>query len=149
MNLKLIFLLILFTSIQAACRNNDIQILKETYRKEILKTEEAFAEMAKEQGLKKAFTKYAADNAVLKRGNDLIIGKKAIEEYYANYQYRDAELQWQPDYIDVSESGDLAYTYGRYTFKAILQSGEVLQDTGIFHTVWKRQPDGQWRYVWD
>ena len=149
MNLKGICFLILIIMIQTACRNNDIPILKEKYSQEIFKTEEEFASLVKEQGLGKAFTEYAAENAVLKRGNDLIIGKKAIEEYYTNYQYPDAELNWKPEYIDVSESGDLAYTYGRYTFKAVLESGEILQDAGVFHTVWKRQANGQWRYVWD
>jgi hypothetical protein len=60
------------------------------YKKEILNTEKAFAQMVKDSGLKKAFTKYAAEDAVLKRGADLIKGKKAIEAYYNNYKYPDA-----------------------------------------------------------
>jgi hypothetical protein len=43
----------------------------------------------------------------------------------------------------------MAYTYGQHTFEATDDSGGIIEDTGIFHTVWKRQPDGQWRYVWD
>jgi ketosteroid isomerase-like protein len=29
------------------------------------------------------------------------------------------------------------------------EAGEVGEYQGVFHTVWKRQPDGTWKYVWD
>ena len=54
----------------------------EKYEKEILETEKAFAKLAKEKGLKVAFTTFASDEAVLLRENKLIRGKKEIEEYF-------------------------------------------------------------------
>lgn len=47
------------------------------------------------------------------------------------------------------KSGDLAYTYGKYNFSALSTNGEKISSTGIFHTVWKKQDDGSWKYVWD
>ena len=58
-------------------------------------------------------------------------------------------LVWKPDYVDVSESGDLAYTYGKYTFTSRDSTGRKVVSKGIFHTVWKRQEDGSWKFVWD
>lgn len=58
-------------------------------------------------------------------------------------------LQWDADFVDVSKSGELAYTYGKYTFTAIDSTGKTIDDKGIFHTVWKKQKDGKWKFVWD
>ena len=140
----------LFISISVlSCTKEGDNNLMEQYKMEILKTEKTFATLAKEKGLKVAFLTYAADNAVLSRGNKLIKGKEAIREYYENYKFPDAHLEWEPEFIDISESGDLAYTYGPYQFEARDEAGEMIRDTGIFHTIWKRQADGEWRYVWD
>jgi ketosteroid isomerase-like protein len=38
---------------------------------------------------------------------------------------------WESDYTDVSADGT-AYHY-----------------SGVFLTVWKKQPKGSWKYVWD
>ncbi|MFC2138829.1 YybH family protein, partial [Bacteroidota bacterium] len=59
------------------------------------------------------------------------------------------KLEWKPDYIDVSTSGDLGYTFGKFTFSAKDTTGKLIESEGIFHTVWKRQEDGSWKYVWD
>jgi hypothetical protein len=56
----------------------------EKWKQEILDAETAFAKMVKEEGMQKAFTAFAADDAVLSRSNNLIIGKKAIEIFYEN-----------------------------------------------------------------
>ena len=46
-------------------------------------------------------------------------------------------------------SRDLGYTYGHYTFSYIDSGGNKIENKGVFHTVWKRQSDGTWRFVWD
>ncbi|MBN1409108.1 MAG: nuclear transport factor 2 family protein [Calditrichaceae bacterium] len=121
----------------------------EKYKQETRETELAFAKLAKEQGLKVAFVTYAADDAVLNRGNKLIKGKKAIEDYYSNQKLQNVSLEWEPVFIEVAVSGDLGYTYGPYTFSSVDSSGKETKSEGIFHTVWKKQANGKWRYVWD
>jgi ketosteroid isomerase-like protein len=76
-------------------------------------------------------------------------GKKEIEKWFDNRSYTGAELTWEPEFVDISSSGDLGYTYGYYQFKAIGKDGKPILDSGIFHTVWKLQPDGSWKFVWD
>ncbi|MBR8534783.1 DUF4440 domain-containing protein [Carboxylicivirga sediminis] len=118
------------------------------YQEEVKQTELAFAQMAKESGVAAAFLFFAAEDAVIMRNKQLIKGKVAIQTYFeenAN-SYRDIELKWHPDKIDVAASGDLAYTYGNYQ---LINHANGETSEGIFHTVWKRQSDGQWRFVWD
>jgi len=123
----------------------------EKWKKEILETEQSFSNMARDEGIRRAFLSYAAENAVLMRNNSLVIGKKAITVHFENQKskYNDVILTWKPDFVDVSESGDLGYTYGKYIFSYVDSSGTTNESKGVFHTVWKRQPDGTWRFVWD
>ena len=117
---------------------------------EIRKIEKQFENDLNKMGAAFAFEKYAAPNAVIKRENDsLIHGSKAIRQYYSNDIYKTAKAFWSPDYIDISQDGTMAYTYGKYHWKMSGKSGEVQEYRGIFHTVWKKQPDGTWKYVWD
>ena len=117
---------------------------------EIRLAEKQFEQDLNEKGPAFAFKKYAAPNAVIRRENDsIILGPEAIHRYYSNAFYASAKAYWSPDFIDVSEDGSMAYTYGKYRWVSSDSSGVAQEFSGIFHTVWKRQPDGSWKYVWD
>ena len=103
--------------------------------------------MSKNKGLHDAFLAFAAEDATLMRNNELIIGKIAIDSFYLGKTSKG--LIWQPDFIDVSTSGDLGYSYGHYTFSYVDSLGSEQENKGVFHTVWKRQEDGTWKFVWD
>ena len=120
----------------------------EKCKQEIMDTEKAFAQLARDEGITKAFSAFAAQDAVLLRGNRLIRSRDSIEMYYSENPVK-GELSWQPDFIDVSSSGDLGYTYGSFTFTMVDSTGQSTSRNGVFHTVWKKQPDGSWKYVWD
>ena len=149
MNLRPISWLFIICLCIVSCKTDSNEVLMEAYKTEILNTERAFAKLAKAKGLKVAFLFYASDEAVLKRGGKLIKGKKAIGEYFEKQTLQNVRLEWEPDFISVSDSGDLGYTYGPYEFEATDETGKIIKDSGIFHTVWKKEPNGEWRYVWD
>jgi ketosteroid isomerase-like protein len=123
----------------------------EKWKDEILETEKNFAKMAGEEGISKAFMTYAAEDAVLMRNDKLVIGKKNLAMLFDNQASKpeDESLNWKPDFVDVSASGDLAYTYGQFTYSYTDSTGTKIESRGVFHTVWKRQADGSWLFVWD
>jgi ketosteroid isomerase-like protein len=117
---------------------------------EIEQAEKEFDKMAAEKGIAEAFWFFADSNAVIKRGNDsLIHGKEGIRNFYSGNYYKKATVTWSPDFVDASISGDRGYTYGKYIWRSTDSTGTVIEAKGIFHTVWKKQPDGSWKYVWD
>lgn len=123
---------------------------KEKYKQEIIQAERDFAKLVKEQGMQAGFTFFADSNAVMRRADEsLIMGKQAIESHFGKPRYKNVVLEWEADFVDVAASGDLGYTYGHYTFESSDSTGNPIKATGTFHTVWKRQPDGSWKYVWD
>lgn len=147
---RLILTLFLLILITVSCKNRTSMVDKEKYKQEIIQAERDFAKMAKEQGMQAGFSFFADSNAVMRRADEsLIMGKTAIEEHFGKPRYKDAILEWEADFVDVAASGDLGYTYGHYTFEAKDSTGNPIKATGTFHTVWKRQPDGSWKFVWD
>jgi ketosteroid isomerase-like protein len=59
-------------------------------------------------------------------------------------RFKNASVKWSPDFIDVSSSGDLGYTYGKYVWESKDSTGKTTASKGIFHTVWEKQKDGNW-----
>ena len=150
--MKTIFPITLLIAVMfLSCKNNAKKDQNEIWKNEILQTEQEFVDMAAKEGIPAAFSEYAAPDVVISRGEALIKGKRALEIYYQN-QYSSPEkitLTWKPDFVEVSSSGDLAYTYGSYLSVRTDTLGLKTSTSGIFHTVWKRQPNGKWRFVWD
>ncbi|MCF6129046.1 nuclear transport factor 2 family protein [Flavobacterium sp. AS60] len=122
----------------------------EALKAEVAKAEDDFKNLSQSKGIAEAFYAYADENAVIKRENDsLIQGKENIKNYYSNPKFLKATVTWEPDFVDVSADGTLGYTYGKYVWTVIDSLGAKKDFKGRFHTVWKRQKDGSWKYVWD
>lgn len=123
---------------------------KDSVQNEIEQSEKAFNDMARSKGIAEAFYHFAAEDAIIKRENDTLIkGRDNIKKYYSNPKHKNASVHWKPDFVDVSKDGTMAYTYGKYVWTVIDSTGKATDYKGVFHTVWKKQADGTWKYVWD
>jgi ketosteroid isomerase-like protein len=132
-----------------SCENN-VTGLKEKAKQEIAQAEKDFQKMTTEKGIKAAFPYYADSSAVVKGNNDsLIKNKDGIANLYSLPVFEKTTLTWSPDFIDASDDGTLGYTYGKYVWQSKDSTGKVSEFKGVFHTVWKKQKDGSWKYVWD
>lgn len=145
------FLLALTSFLFFGCSQKDKAKLDlEPIKKEILKVEEDFKNSAQEKGIQEAFYTFADSSAVIKRENDsLIQGKENIKLYYSDQKYKSASVTWKPDFVGVSDDGSMAYTYGKYVWSIKDFQGKEREFKGVFHTVWKKQKDGSWKYTWD
>ena len=123
---------------------------KEKLKGEIKAVEAAFRDAVNAKGAGKAFAEFAAEGATVRRENDTLIhGKEAIERYHGTPFFLSAKADWAPDFIDVSDDGTMAYSYGRYHWDYPDSSGQTQTLAGGYMTIWKRQADGSWKYVWD
>ncbi len=119
------------------------------WKSEVLKVEQDFNDLAQKIGLADAFYTYAANDGVIRKSGKLVEGKVAIQDWIKNDVRPNETLTWKPTFVDVSSSGDLAYTYGNATFTFIDSLGNKKEKTSVYHTVWKRQEDDTWKFVWD
>lgn len=113
-----------------------------TLGKEVRDAEQAFAAtMAARDHA--AFTRHLADDAIFFDGEKAIRGKAAVAAAWkAYYEGPNPPFSWTPENVEVIASGTLAYS-----------SGPVLDPkgkrVGTFNSVWRREPDGAWRVVFD
>jgi ketosteroid isomerase-like protein len=116
---------------------------------EITVAEHAFSAMAQEKGVLAAFEHFAApDVAFVDTDPRRWRGLEAVRERMGGTP-ADLKLTWSPLFVDASEDGTLGYDYGRYEARRPGAEGKDVVRTGFFLTIWKRQPDGRWRYVTD
>lgn len=103
----------------------------------VVATELAFARTAREEGQWTAFRAYAAPGA-------LIHGRGGVIEalpWLAGQKNPPAAVQWAPRELWSSCDGKTVISHGRFA--------EPEGQFGYFVTVWERQAEGEYRYVYD
>src|SRR5829696_9826545 len=111
----------------------------------VVEAEHAFAQLSIDEGMKPAFLAYAApEGVIVNRGGPV----NAIETWSKRDPAPAGLLTWWPTYADVSRAGDMGWTTGPFEFRE-KPTDEKPADTGHFFTVWRRQPDGAWKWVLD
>jgi ketosteroid isomerase-like protein len=114
----------------------------------LTQTDKDFAEYARKNGIGKAFEYFAADSAVIFQDySNPIKGRENIASLFSLSE--GSSLDWEPYFTEISASGDLGYTLGNYTATHTDDSGHLQITKGFYMTIWKKQADGQWRYVFD
>jgi ketosteroid isomerase-like protein len=115
---------------------------------DIIAADKAFSAMSVKAGPKTAFLEYFGSNA--KVLGVIGQGKDGIAEVFMQYPST-ASLSWEPSYADISSSGDLGYTWGRYTLivPSTAKGKEPLVQMGTYVTIWKHMAIGGWKVVLD
>ena len=139
---------LLFFLVFVSCKTEPDANQIEQWKEEIRQTELSFSAYSDSLGTKAAFLAFAAPDAVLKRRGEMILGIEAIGRSFDSANPED-KLTWAPDFVDVASSGDLGYTWGKFVLQYKDSLGNEQQSNGYFHTVWKRQEDGSWKFVYD
>ena len=115
----------------------------------LLKIDEQFSADAQRLGVAEAFARYAAPDArMLPAGKDVVSGLDAVKSQMAGFS-KGATLAWKPFHADIAASGDLGYTLGTYELRAKDEAGKATVAYGKYCSVWKKQPDGSWKWVVD
>jgi ketosteroid isomerase-like protein len=124
-----------------SCRNS---ISSDDNQKILMETDVAFSNYCLQNGMNKAFYKYAAEKAVMLKDNRFpLIGNENIKKEFSGDDTQ-VTFSWSPLDADVSESGELGYTYGTYAYQTIDSLYE-----GTYVSVWKKDGNGDWKYVLD
>ena len=94
---------------------------------------------------------YAATATLMVPGVAPMAGTAAIKAGLAEALSDKAfTLTFASDKVDVAASGDLAAARGTYTETATdPKTKTVVTDKGSYVTVYKPQPDGAWKAIWD
>jgi len=129
------------------CLVGHVIVEAQTPLQEMVKTEQAFSRMAEEKDTRDAFLAFIADDGLLFRPG-AVNGKKWMLEHPVPPSDKKPLLAWQPSFAGMAASGDLGFTTGPWEFKSDIKD-EKPAGFGHFITVWKKQPDGSWKFVVD
>lgn len=129
-------------SLLIGCAVSPSQLTVAEARQQVLATERAFAKTMADRDLM-AFGAFIADEAVFFSGSKPLRGKPQIVASWTRYyEAPTAPFSWEPEQVEVLESGLLA-----------LSSGPVRDAQGKiiarFTSIWRREAPGTWRIVFD
>ena len=114
----------------------------QSYREAVVGAENAFAAQAARTSTEAAFLANSTYTALVTENGRLA---NAQEVWRARPSKPGSRLSWYPVLADVAQSGEFGYTTGPWT---LLQNDKP-QAAGEYVTVWRKQPDGQWKFVVD
>ncbi len=95
------------------------------------------------------FVSFYTDDASLFLPNaPIVTGKEAIRSGMSQaFSTPSFAISWQTTNIEVSRTGDLAYSYGTYEETANDPEGNPVSERGKWVAIWEKQPDGSWKVV--
>jgi ketosteroid isomerase-like protein len=91
---------------------------------------------------------FAEDGVALGNGAAPLIGKVAILKG-SNWLPKDYQLTWTPSEASMGPSGDMGYTWGHFDGHSKDANGNPVTTSGRYMTIWRKQPDGNWKVVLD
>lgn len=110
--------------------------------------EARFAKDVAERGGKAFADWFAEDGVVLGNGQAPVIGRVAIAKS-TTWSPKDYQLTWTPTEAAMSPSGDMGYTWGHFEGHSKDANGNPVTTSGRYMTIWRKEPDGQWKVVLD
>jgi ketosteroid isomerase-like protein len=90
-----------------------------------------------------AFASHVAEEAVFFSGPSVLRGRAAVAAGWAGlYEGPTAPFSWEPEQVEVLDSGTLALSTG-----PVFDPGG--KRVGTFISTWRREADGVWRVIFD
>src|SRR5262245_49723387 len=110
-------------------------------QKQVEATERAFAKSMADRDFT-AFTGFLSDEAIF-FGRNTLRGKDAVAQRWKQfYEKPAAPFSWEPEKVEVLDSGTLALSSGPVHDP----DGKLI---GTFSSIWRQEAPGQWRIVFD
>lgn len=111
-------------------------------RQEVFAAERGFAQTMADRD-HEAFASFISEEAIFFGPAEPLRGKQQVVDGWALFfEGNDAPFSWEPQTVEVLDSGTLALSSGPVRNKA----GEAVAQ---FTSIWRRESDGAWRVVFD
>jgi ketosteroid isomerase-like protein len=118
---------------------------------DLLKRDAEWAALASEgQDIDRIVSYWSDDAIVFAPGIPPIIGKVALREYVKNsLEIPGFKISWESSDVRFSPDLKLAYMLGENTVSMNGPNGTPITTKGRAVTIWRREPDGEWRCAVD
>ena len=116
----------------------------------IVRSDAEFARSVAEKN-KETFQSFLAEATTFNGGtrNELHGRDAVLKDWAPFFEANGPTLTWTPMKGEVIGAGDVGYTIGRSLFRQKASNGSTIERGGQYLTVWRKQPDGSWKVVFD
>lgn len=129
---------------------NEKKIDKKGEGEKVMQLSREWAQVASTRDVEKTVSFWADDAFLMSAGQSPLNGKKAIQQMVKeSFKIPGFRISWQPQSVEVSESGDMAYLIENSQVSFTDSTGKPMTVNNKVVTVWRKQADGTWKDVVD
>ena len=142
--------LIVFVSILLLVSCAHQKVDKKAEGEKIMQLSKEWSKIASEGDIEKTVQYWADDAVLMSADQPMLNGKQAIRKMVEeSYKMPGFRISWQPQSVEVSESGDMAYLLENSQISFTDSTGHPIIINNKAVSIWRKQADGSWKNVVD
>jgi ketosteroid isomerase-like protein len=120
-------------------------------KERLLRRDAEWAEAASEgRDVELILSYWTEDAVVMPPGLPSVVGKAALRQYVeGSMRIPGFRITWESQDVTLSPDGRLAYMFSRNAVTVMAPDGTPMTTEGRAVTIWRREPDGEWRCAVD
>jgi uncharacterized protein (TIGR02246 family) len=135
-------------SIMASCSQPKVDTKAEGEK--LMQISREWSQAATTGDVEKTLGYWADDAFMVSAGQPPLKGKQAIRQMITDsYKIPGFQISWQPQSVEVSKSGDMAYLIENAQVSFTDSTGKAMKQYSKAVTIWRKQTDGTWKNVVD
>ena len=116
----------------------------------VMELSREWARVAATEDVEKTLSYWADDAIVIQEGQPSYKGKNEIRQMIdASFKIPGFRISWEPQSVEVSTSGDMAYLIEKSQVSYNDSTGKVITQNNRAVSIWRKQADGTWKNVVD
>lgn len=124
-------------------QNESADVTREEAITALRDADQAWSESTDTEGFLSFF---AEDPIWLICDRPMMEGKEEIGAFVSDMHTRlKHKLDWKADRVDIGASGDMGYTAGNWQTSYENSDGQLVENSGSYLAIWKKQDDGKWK----
>jgi ketosteroid isomerase-like protein len=116
----------------------------------LLERDREFGRVTAAKGFEGFLSFFAPEGVSLPAKGPALTGPEQMRKQNAKtWSQPGFSLRWTPMKAEMARSGDMGYTWGTYEASVTGKDGRPEVQTGKYVTIWRKQPNGEWKVILD
>jgi len=129
---------------------NQTKVDKKAEGEKIMQLSKEWSQTVATKDVEKIVSYWADDAFVMQEGQAPLKGKQAIREMVEeSFKMPGFNISWQPESVEVSDAGDMAYLIENAQVSFNDSTGKQVSIKNKAVSIWRKQQDGSWKNVVD
>jgi len=145
--MKIIIPIVFFVTIMSC---NQTKVDKKAEGEKIMQLSKEWSQTVATKDVDRIVSYWADDAFVMQEGQAPLKGKQAIREMVEeSFKMPGFNISWQPESVEVSDAGDMAYLIENAQVSFNDSTGKQVSIKNKAVSIWRKQQDGSWKNVVD